>query len=851
MNKILSLAILLIVGLPILPAAAGEKPNRAGIDFFEQKIRPVLIEHCYKCHSQDAQKAGKLKAELLLDSRAGLRKGGESGPVLITAKPADSLLLKVLRHEGDVRMPSKGKLPESVLRDFESWLALGAPDPREGEIASNRKLDLEKSRKEHWAFQPLREAARPAVKNADWVRTPIDAFILKKLEDAKVQPAPAADAATLLRRVYFDLIGLPPTPTEQQAFLRDPSPTAYEKVVDDLLQRPQYGERWGRHWLDVARYAETLGFEHDELRPFAWRYRDWVIDAFNSDMAYDQFLAEQLAGDEVKGSNARSQIGATFLRLGPFETNASDRMNARYAQLDDVISTVSMAFLGQTMQCARCHDHKFEPISQVDYYRLLAILEPIQSPEGEQGAPSFEVGSPEEREAHKQRLAEWQRQMDQSYEPLNQLRLVVVERVRKPLLEDVKLKVNEKQFDETVAVLKTPIEKRIKKQSDWLLVSNARAKVIDDAIKQYGSDGEKADLLRHVEAINHLTKAQPQAILAPVFKEGGVPDTWLFGRGDVSRKVRVVLPGTLGVLGGEDFPEPKKKRFATTSGRRLWLAEWMTTSARPLAARVMVNRLWQQHFGRGFVDDANNLGLSGGSPSHPELLDWLANDFIAGGWRIKRMHRQIVLSSTYRQGSRHPREADPDGSLFARWIPRHLDAEAIRDGMLAASGKLNLAMGGPSIYPPFKEQSPGGRVGGGSGWQRSDETEASRRSVYVFAKRLIRLPMLDLLGAPDSTASAGKRSVSTTAVQALLLLNGEFSSQQARFLADRLKRDADPDDEARIRLAFALVFCRTPNADELRELQRFLRQHPRSGTDEALVSLCLVLLNANEFTYTN
>jgi hypothetical protein len=330
-----------------------------------------------------------------------------------------------------------------------------------------------------------------------------------------------------------------------------------------------------------------------------------------------------------------------------------------------------------------------------------------------------------------------------------------------------------------------------------------------------------------------------------------VPETWLFGRGETTRKVRLVMPGAPGVLGGEDVPEPKKKRFAETSGRRLWLAEWMTNQARPLVARVLVNRLWQQHFGRGLVDDANNLGVSGGVPSHPDLLDWLASDLVKGGWRIKRLHRQIVLSSTYRQGSRHPDKADADGKLFAHWLPRHLEAEAVRDAMLAASGKLNLKMGGPSIHPAFKEKSVGSGVGGGGGWKQSDEKEASRRSVYVFAKRLIPLPMLDLLGAPDSSASASQRSVSTTAVQALLLFNGDFSTQQARFLAERVKGEAGPDTEARIRLAYALVFCRTPNAEEMRQVQDFLQNHPRAKTDAALEQLCLVLLNASEFTYLN
>ncbi len=826
----LKMTILIVLGvacevLHASPLIAGEAPDRVGVDFFENKIRPVLIEQCYSCHSAEAAKNKKLRGGLYLDSRAGMRKGGDSGSVFTTAKPADSLLLKALRHEGDVRMPPKGKLAVGIVKDFEQWLAMGAPDPREGEIVQNKKFDAEKSRKEHWAFQPLRETARPAVKNVGWVRTPIDAFVLKKLEGAKVQPAPAADPATLLRRVYFDLIGLPPTLKEQEAFLRDPTPKAYENVVDDLLSRPQYGERWGRHWLDVARYAESLGFEHDEARTWSWRYRDWVIDAFNADMPYDRFLTEQLAGDEIKDADARSQFATSFLRLGTYESNAADHRNARYAHLDDLVSTVSMAFLGQTVQCARCHEHKFEPISQEDYYRLLAIFEPLDTLEREGNAPAFEVGSAEERTAHAKRLSEWKSQLEKVYVPLNQLRLRVLEQSRKELVADTKLKINDKQLDEFLISLQAPAEKRTKQQAELLIVTNGRASALDAAIKRFAGEAELAEMKRHLDDIAACTKTQPQATLAHVYREKGLPETWLFGRGETTRKVRLVLPGAPEVLGGKAFPEPVKKRFQETSGRRLWLAEWMTTEARPLVARVLVNRIWQHHFGRGLVDDANNLGLSGGVPSHPELLDWLANDFVAGGWRIKRLHRQIVLSGTYRQASRHPEKADNDGKLFARWLPRHLEAEAVRDAMLATGDKLNLKMGGPS--------------------------DAGRRSVYVFAKRLSPMPVLDLLGAPDSSGSTAKRSVPTTAVQALLLFNGDFSRQQAVAIAARVKREAGPDAESRIRLAYTLIFCRAPDAEEVRQVQEFMQRHPRAKTDAPLEQLCLVLLNASEFLYLN
>ncbi len=819
----------ILISLVLASAGArgqGSTSDAGGIAFFESKIRPILVEHCYRCHSVKAQAEKKLKAGLFVDSRMGLIKGGESGPAVVPGKPMEGTLLKALRYtDPDLRMPPKGKLPNAVIADFETWIAMGAPDPREEKSKAAVIPDLEKARKEHWAFKPLPPIPVPKVKNQAWVRTPIDTFILQRLEGRGITPAPASEPATLLRRVYLDLIGLPPSPEEQQAFLESPTAQAYEKVVDDLLQRPQYGERWGRHWLDVARYAESLGFEHDEARTWSWRYRDWVIDAFNADMPYDRFLIEQLAGDEVKDTDARSQLATSFLRLGTYESNAADHRNARYAHLDDVVSTVSMAFLGLTLQCARCHDHKFEPILQEDYYRTLAIFEPLDTVEREGNVPAYEVGSAEQRATHTKRLSEWKSQLDKAYVPLDRLRLRVLEQSRKVLVADAKLKINDKQFDEFLAALKTPAEKRTKQQAELLLVTSSRANALHEAIKRLAAETERAEMTRCLDDIAVCIKAQPQPTLAHVYREKGLPETWLFGRGETTRKVRLVLPGAPEVLGGAAFPEPAKKRFQETSGRRLWLAEWMTNQARPLVARVLVNRIWQQHFGRGMVEDANNLGLSGGAPSHPELLDWLAGDLVTGGWRIKRLHRQIVLSSTYRQGSRHPEKADADGKLFARWLPRHLEADAVRDAMLEAGGKLNLKMGGPG--------------------------DTGRRSVYVPAKRLSPLPMLDLLGSPDSSASAAKRSVPTTAVQALLLFNGDFANQQARAIAARVKREAGPDAESRVRLAYTLVFCRAPVAEEMRQAQDFLQRHPRAKTDAPLEQLCLVLLNASEFLYLN
>ncbi len=410
-------------------------PDSAGIAIFEAKIRPVLIDHCYKCHSEDAAKENKVKGGLLVDSRAALLKGGDTGPSLVPGDAEKSLLIAALKFtSADLEMPPKGKLPDAVIADFVKWVQMGAPDPRQGTAVKAQEFDLKKVRAEHWAFKPLKGIATPQA--AEWGRTAIDGFILEKLQAAKVKPAPEADPRVLLRRVYLDLIGLPPTIAEQEAFLKEfsagstQSEIAYERVVDDLLSRPQYGERWARHWLDVVRYAETKGYERDEDKPHTWRYRDWVIDALNRDMSYDRFIAEQIAGDEIEGANSKTQTAMTFLSLGPYDTIANDGARARYDQLDDVMGTAAVAFLGQTIQCARCHDHKFEPLSQEDYYRLLAAFEPLKTSQLEEGRNARPLGSAAEREEHAKQVAEYEKQYAPLREKFEKLTLSLLEKLQ-------------------------------------------------------------------------------------------------------------------------------------------------------------------------------------------------------------------------------------------------------------------------------------------------------------------------------------------------------------------------------------------------------------------------------------
>jgi hypothetical protein len=638
----------------------------------------------------------------------------------------------------------------------------------------------------HWAFQPVHRPAVPQPWNRSWVSNPIDAFVLARLEQKGIAPAPRADRRTLLRRVCLDLTGLPPTPDEQRAFLNDPSPDAYEKLVDRLLASPHYGERWARHWLDVARYADTNGYERDGAKPSAWRYRDYVIDAFNQDKPYNRFLTEQLAGDEVDGTDSETQIATTFLRLGTWDDEPAEPTVDRYDQLDDVLGTTAAAFLGVTLRCARCHDHKFEPFTQVDYYRMLAVFEPLRRPQIGRTELDRVVGAAAELAAYRTARA------------------------------------------------------RAGAGAAGLLVGGP------PALFQVGPQLAAA----------RPPRRQPPAF-AYVWYENGpkAPVTHVLRRGDPARPKQAVEPGVPAVLTRRQ-PDPPRP-LAHSTGRRLWLARWLTRPDNPLVARVMVNRIWQHHFGKGIVATANDFGTVGEPPTHPELLDWLAAEFVARGWSVKALDRLIVLSNTYRLSAASSPDAarlDPKATLLGRWRPRRLEAEAVRDGMLAVSGRLNPQMHGPGVCPPLPRAVLEGQSRPGDGWSKSDERQAARRSVYIFVKRSLAVPELEVLDAPDTTSSCEQRIVSTVAPQALTFLNGDFANEQARRLAERLRREVGSDPAAQVRYAFELALCRPPRAEELRAALDFLTAQEREiaagdTRQRALAAFCLVLLNTNEFVY--
>jgi hypothetical protein len=642
----------------------------------------------------------------------------------------------------------------------------------------------------HWAFQPVKAVVPPVVKDPSLVRNPVDAFVLAGLEARGWTPSPPAAPQVLLRRLYLDLTGLPPTPQDQDAFLKDPSPQALDRVADELLARPQYGERWARHWLDVARYADSNGYERDAAKPSAWRYRDYVIDAFNNDKPFDRFVLEQLAGDELPDASAETVVATGFLRLGPWDDEPADPAADRFDQLDDMVSATSQAFLGLTLGCARCHNHKFEPLSMHDYYRMVAVFNPLDRPRTGRTERDIPDLTPSERGAHAAR-----------------------ERRARALPAQ----------QATAAVLPGNVFARL-----------GAAAATDEA---------RIRLDRELAAV-------PRAY---AFEESGPlpPPTRLLIRGQASRPAAEIAPGVPAVLVGRQptFPSPGKY----SSLRRLTLARWIASADNPLTARVIVNRVWQGHFGYGLVRTPGDFGTAGEKPTHPELLDWLADRFVRDGWSLKKLHKLIVASNTYRMSKRSRPEyaaTDPEDRLLWRVPYVRLEAEAIRDSMLAVSGKLSPRRGGPGVYPDVPKEAIEGNSDPATVWKESPEREADRRTIYVFVKRSLLVPLVEVLDLCDTTRSTGRRTVTTVAPQALTLYNGAFANRMADALAGRLEKDAGPDVGKQIELAYRLLLCRPPSAAERDRLEEFVRGETGSGPSRpARVQLCRVLLNLNEFVY--
>ena len=787
---------------PATAPAVAAAPAAKGVEFFESKIRPLLVDTCIDCHG-----AKKQKGDLRLDSRVGWMKGGASGKVIVPGKPDDSLLITAVRYwDKDLQMPPKHALDAPEVNDLIEWVKAGAPDPRDTqpEAEAPKKvvssIDFEKGKK-HWSFQPIATPTPPEVRDQGWARNEVDHFTLARMEQAGVKPAPDAGRLALLRRVTYDLIGLPPTPEEIADFEKDTAPDAYAKVVDRLLGSPRYGERWGRHWLDVVRYADTCGNASDYPVPQAYKYRNYVLQAFNDDVPYDEFLREQIAGDLLPHASEDEQfrhiIATGYLAMA---RRFAGGEGERHLTLDDMIDNAGRAFLGLSIGCARCHDHKFDPISSQDYYALYGILDSTTFPH-----PGGEGKSKPERFVPVVPPAEVDAAVNARAEALSALE------------DEIALNKAAKAI-----ILQEPDTPERKEKSA-------------------ASNKELAEITERKKTLADLPMYQvAYAVSDP---EAGA-NAKLHVRGDPERLGDEVPRGFLTVLGGQTLPTAEKG-----SGRRE-LAEWIASPTNPLTARVMVNRIWEYHFGRGLVTTPNDFGARGQAPTHPELLDFLARRFIESGWSIKAMHRLILLSHMWQMASDGgDREKDPTNTLWSRAERRRLDAESIWDTLLVTSGDLDLTPGGEHPFPAVPT------------WKFTQHRQffavydTKQRAVYQMQQRLRKHPFFALFDGADTNSCTGDRATSVTALQSLFAMNDPFVHERAdHFAATLMKRvPANDADAQRIELAFLTLYGRHAEPDETALFLPYLTDlrsaHKSMSIQQSWESLARVLMQVNEFLY--
>ena len=777
--------LLLVVAALATPAVATE------LDF-ARDIQPLLARRCYACHGPDTQEAG-----LRLDDRAAATAELDSGSIaVVPGDPATSeMLARITSTDHDLQMPPEGpRLTAAEVTLLERWIAAGA------------------EWQAHWAFRPLERPPLPPA--AAPAMNPIDAFIDAGLSARGLPRSPEADKATLLRRATYGVTGLPPTEQEMREFLADESPAAWEKVVDRLLASPRYGEHWGRHWLDLVRYAETNSFERDGAKPHVWRYRDYVIRSFNDDKPYDRFVLEQLAGDELPEPDADSLIATGYYRLGLWDDEPADKRQARYDWLDDIVSTTGQVFLGLTINCARCHDHKIDPLPQRDYYALLSFFHNV-TPMGDRHLnPAF---------------------------------------IERPLPE----------AGVTPAEAADLARERDRRRAE----AEANIKAIDQRIKEHGDqaldDLARQDLAGWKQLLAELDAEAGRQPKALVVSEYGpqAPETFVFARGNPhaepkpEHRVEPAFPGIL------EPPAPEVTPVASgrSSGRRTALANWITSPTNPLTARVLANRIWQYHFGRGIVRSPNNFGLMGDPPTHEELLDWLATELVAGGWRLKSLHKTILMSRAYRAASTAVEESlakDPLNDALWRFDMRRLAAEEIRDSIHVTSGGFNPQMFGPSVYPDLPQAVLATQSRPGEGWGKSAPAEQARRSVYIHVKRSLLTPILADFDLADPDTSCPVRFTTTQPTQALGMMNGDFLHAQARVFAERIRREAGGTNadqtEAMVRRAIEVALVRPASDAEVERgvaLIDELETKDGVGPGRALELYCLMVLNLNEFAY--
>ncbi|MBL8890386.1 MAG: PSD1 domain-containing protein [Planctomycetaceae bacterium] len=761
--------------------------------YFESKVRPLLIQHCQSCHGAEETKGG-----LQLLSREHLLVGGDSGAAIVPGDSGASLLIEAVKYES-LQMPPDQKLTSQQVEVLEQWIKMGAPWPggQNPTVPLRRGAEISAEDRSYWAFQPLTRPPVPQLAQPVQPSHPIDAFIGQKLAEKNLRPNPQATPRELIRRAMFDLIGLPPTPAEVARFEqqwasemeahRDRDvPQVYLDLIDDLLKRPEYGERWGRHWLDVVRFAQSNGYERDGEKERIWMYRDYVIEAFNADKPYDRFVLEQLAGDELPDASAASRIATGFYRLGVWDDEADDPRQAEFDDLDDILVTTGASFLGLTLGCCRCHDHKFDPLPQQDYYRLLAFFRNIQrytDPKPVRTSSTF-----------------------------------------LPTIE----------IAQVAELVNQQLARRAELQAKLETALGTEKESLEAALRDESLPIGAADWTNGVREAS-----------------AAVPPVHVLIRGNAGQEGPVVEPALPLVFGGGTLVSQPIDGPLPSSGRRLALARWIASAENPLTARVMVNRVWYHHFGRGIVPTTTDFGKAGLPPTHPELLDWLATEFLQQGWSVKSLHRLIMTSQAYRRSSRHefvlssenaanlavdanvadPTLVDPANTWLWRANLQRLSAEAIRDSMLAISGRLNSERGGRGFFPQLAGEVLAGGSRPGSGWGVSDERQQDRRSVYMFVKRTMSSPWLDLFDYTNLTQPIAERPHTTVAPQALMLLNDDFMLQQAESLAKRAWLDSAADKATAVERAFELAVQRRPNETESEILRQFLARQTTAALE--------------------
>ncbi|MEZ6127127.1 MAG: PSD1 and planctomycete cytochrome C domain-containing protein [Planctomycetaceae bacterium] len=818
-------------------AAADESPEFPAdkVRFFNEEVVPILKANCLKCHA-----GADAKGQLNLSQRDLILKGGDSGAAVDLQTPAKSVLLQAINYDG-YEMPPTGQMSPKHIDVLTQWVTQGLPWPKDlHEIEFEAEAgppQVNDETRQFWSYQPVRIPNVPEVDHPG--HNPIDAFLRQKLQAAGLLPSPPASAQELVRRMHYDLLGLPPDPSVVKVWAEKMSDddgtlnqAAVAEFIEQLLKSPHYGEQWGRHWLDLVRYAETNSYERDDAKPHVWRYRDYVIQSFNDDKPYDRFVTEQLAGDELPEPTPDSIIATGYYRLGRWDDEPADPKLAFYDDIDDIITTTSQTFLGMTVNCARCHDHKIDPVPQRDYYRMVAFFRNIKrygvrSSESVLESSVREIDRQADATLHQQALQRYDDEVKDAERHLARIEKLIAADLQDVEKEEFQYEMN-----------RVPI------------VARREGTILDERqVKQYR---------KQFERLQHLKANKPKGLGAALCVKEDITEfrpTYVLTRGSPHAEAEEVTPGFPSVLSPPEAVIPDVPEGAISSGRRRVLAEWIADPANPLTARVMVNRIWQYHFGRGIVRTSSDFGFQGTPPTHPELLDWLAAKFVESGWSVKSMHRLIMASAAYQMSSRPDEKSyavDPVNDLFWRFDMRRLSAEEIRDSILWATGSLSAnKMYGPSIYTDIPDAVKAGQSRPGSGWGKSSPEDENRRSIYIHVKRSLLDPMLENFDMADTDQTCPVRFVTVQPTQALSLMNSDFQQKQAETFARFLKQKRDSAED-RVSLALSRVMQRAPSDEDVQRgltLMQTLKDNHRMNDDQTLKYFCLVALNLNEFMY--